>query len=44
LEKIQGLEEHIQLVGAKVKEIIAQKETKVKQDAETSKWKVLTLE
>jgi hypothetical protein len=30
LEKIQGLEEHIQLANAKKKEVVTQKETKVK--------------
>jgi hypothetical protein len=30
LEKIKGLEEHIQLVGARKKEIITQREAKVK--------------
>jgi hypothetical protein len=44
LEKIQGLEEKIQFVGARKKEIVVQRETKVKHDAETSKWKALTLE
>jgi hypothetical protein len=44
LEKIQGLEEKIQLVGARKKEIVVQREAKVKHDVETSKWKALTLE
>jgi hypothetical protein len=30
LGKIQGLEEHIQLVGAREKEVVTQKEAKVK--------------
>ncbi len=44
LENIQGLEEQIQLGGAKEKEITKQKVIEVQQDVETAKWKALTLE
>ncbi len=44
LDKIQGLKEQIQLIGAKEKEIITKRELEVKQDAKMTKWKVLTLE
>ncbi len=44
LENIQGLEEQIQLASAKEKEIAKQRVIKVKQDAETTKWKALALE
>jgi hypothetical protein len=43
LEKIQGLEEQIQFIGAKEKEIVAQKEIEVQRDVEMTKWKALTL-
>jgi hypothetical protein len=43
LEKIQGLEEQIQLIGAKEKEIVIQREVEVEYDAETTKWKALAL-
>jgi hypothetical protein len=38
------LEEQIQLANAKKKEIAKQKEAKVMQDAEMTKWKALTME
>lgn len=44
LEKMQDFEEQIWHAGAKEKEIVTQREAKVKQDVETIKWKVLTLE
>jgi hypothetical protein len=44
LEKIQGLEEQVQLASAKEMESVAQRETKVKQDAKITKWKAFTLE
>jgi hypothetical protein len=44
LEKIQDLEEQIQHAGAREKEIVTQRDAKVKQDVETTIWKVLTLE
>ncbi len=44
LEKIQGLEEQIQLAGAKEKALATQREVEVKQDVETIKWKALALE
>jgi hypothetical protein len=44
LEKVQGLEEHVQLANAKDMEVVAQREAKVKQDVETTKWKALALE
>jgi hypothetical protein len=44
LEKIQGLEEQVQLASAKAMEVATQKETKVKEDVETTKWKALTLD
>ncbi len=44
LDKIQGLKQYIQLVGAKQNEITTKRELVVKQDVEMTKWKVLTLE
>jgi hypothetical protein len=44
LEKIQGLEEHVQLASAREKEVVAQREAKNKQDVESMKWKALALE
>jgi hypothetical protein len=44
LEKIQGLEEEVQLANTRKMEIITQRETKVKQYVETMKWKALVLE
>ncbi len=38
LEKNQGLEKQIQLVGAREKEIAEQREAKVKQDVKMIKW------
>jgi hypothetical protein len=38
LEKNQGLEEQIQLAGAREKEIAEQRDAKVKQDVKMIKW------
>jgi hypothetical protein len=38
------LEEHVQLASAKEKEVVIQREAKNKHDAESTKWKALTLE
>jgi chromosome segregation ATPase len=43
LEKIQGLEEQVQLASAREMEISTQREVKLKQDAKTMKWKALVL-
>jgi hypothetical protein len=44
LEKIQGLEEQVQLANAKAMEVATQRETKVKEDIKRTKWKALALE
>ncbi len=44
LEKIQSLEEQIQLASAKEKEIIEQREVELKHDAKTTKWKALAMD
>ncbi len=44
LENIQGLEEQLQLASAREMEVVAQRETKIKQDVKTTKWKALALE
>jgi hypothetical protein len=44
LEKIQGLENQIELIAMKKKEIAKQKEAKNKHDAKMTKWKVLALD
>jgi hypothetical protein len=44
LEYLQGLEEQVQLANARDMEVASQRETKVKQNVETTKWKTLTLE
>ncbi len=38
------MEEQVQLASAKEKRVVAQKETKNKQDVESTKWKALALE
>jgi hypothetical protein len=43
LEKIQSLEEQVQLASAREMEITTQREIKVKQDAKMMKWKALVL-
>lgn len=44
LEKIQGLEKQVQLASAREMEVVAQRQTKVKKHAETTKWKAQVLE
>jgi hypothetical protein len=41
LEKIQGLEEHVQLANAKDKEAAAQREIENKHATKSTKWKAL---
>ncbi len=44
MEKIQGLEEQVQLISVRDMENATQKEAEFKQNEKTTKWKALTLE